>query len=55
VVAFRGVRVVADYLPASLSATEDDYRRLLDFEHNLGSRSDFAAVARYTQLIARRT
>ena len=55
VVAFRGVRVVADYLPASLSGTEDDYRRLLDFEHTLGARSDFAAVARYTQIIARRT
>ncbi len=55
VLATRGVRVVADYLPASLSHTEDDYRRLLDFEHTLGARTDFAAVARYTQLIARRT
>lgn len=55
VLATRGVRVVADYLPATLSNTEDDYRRLLDFEHTLGARTDFAAVARYTQLIARRT
>lgn len=55
VLAARGVRVVADYLPASLSATQDDYRRLLDFEYTLGARTDFAAVARYTQLIARRT
>lgn len=55
VLASRGVRVVADYLPASLSNTEDDYRRLLDFEHTLGARSDFAAVARYAQLFARRT
>lgn len=54
VLATRGVRVVADYLPASLSNTEDDYRRLLDFELTLGARTDFAAVARYTQLVARR-
>jgi len=55
VLAARGVRVVADYLPASLSNNADDYRRLLDFEHTLGARSDFAAVARYAQIIARRT
>jgi S-adenosylmethionine-dependent methyltransferase len=55
VLATRGVRVVADYLPATLSQTEDDYRRLLDFEHTLGARTDFAAVARYAQLLARRT
>ena len=55
VLAARGVRVVADYLPASLSNTQDDYRRLLDFEHTVGARTDFATVARYTQLIARRT
>ncbi len=54
VLAVRGVRVVADYLPASLSQTEDDYQRLLDFEHTLGARTDFSAVARYAQLIARR-
>jgi 2-polyprenyl-3-methyl-5-hydroxy-6-metoxy-1,4-benzoquinol methylase len=55
VLAVRGVRVVADYLPGSLSEKEDDYRRLLDFEHTLGARTDFAAVARYAQLVARRT
>jgi 2-polyprenyl-3-methyl-5-hydroxy-6-metoxy-1,4-benzoquinol methylase len=54
VLAVRGVRVVADYLPATLSQTAEDYERLLDFEYALGARSDFAAVARYTQLIARR-
>jgi SAM-dependent methyltransferase len=55
VVAVRGVRVVADYLPASLSDTTDAYARLLAFERTLGARPEFAAVARYTQIIARRT
>ncbi|MCA1633772.1 MAG: methyltransferase domain-containing protein [Acidobacteria bacterium] len=54
VLASRGVRVVADYLPAALSHAEEDYARLLDFEHTLGARDDFAAVARYVQVIARR-
>lgn len=53
VIAVRGVRVVADYLPASFSDTEAAYARLLSFEHDLGARPDFAAVARYTQIIAR--
>lgn len=53
VIAARGVRVVADYLPASLSGTPDAYARLLSFELTLGARPDFAAVARYTQIIAR--
>lgn len=54
VIAARGVRVVADYLPASLSDTAETYARLLSFERTLGARPEFAAVARYTQLIARR-
>jgi len=53
VVGERGVRVVADYLPASLSDTPETYARLLSFERTLGARPDFAAVARYTQIIAR--
>jgi SAM-dependent methyltransferase len=53
VLAARGVRVVADYLPAALSGTPDAYARLLSFERTLGARPDFAAVARYTQIIAR--
>jgi 2-polyprenyl-3-methyl-5-hydroxy-6-metoxy-1,4-benzoquinol methylase len=53
VLAVRGVRVVADYLPASLSDTPDAYARLLSFERTLGARPDFAAVARYAQVIAR--
>jgi SAM-dependent methyltransferase len=53
VVAERGVRVVADYLPASLSDTPEAYARLVSFERTLGARPEFAAVARYTQIIAR--
>ena len=52
-VAVRGVRVVADYLPPALSEGEESYARLLAFELLLGARADFAAVARYVQLIAR--
>jgi hypothetical protein len=54
VVAARGVRVVADYLPASFSGTDETYARLLAFERLLAARPEFAAVARYTQIIARR-
>jgi 2-polyprenyl-3-methyl-5-hydroxy-6-metoxy-1,4-benzoquinol methylase len=54
VLAVRGVRVVADYLPATLSKSPEDYARLLDFEYALGARSEFAAIARYAQIIARR-
>ncbi|HEY9282307.1 MAG TPA: class I SAM-dependent methyltransferase [Pyrinomonadaceae bacterium] len=52
-VAVRGVRVVADYLPPSLSEAGELYARLLAFELRLGARPDFASVARYVQLIAR--
>ncbi|HVF57391.1 MAG TPA: class I SAM-dependent methyltransferase [Pyrinomonadaceae bacterium] len=54
VIAERGVRVVADYLPPALSETAAAYERLLQFEYELGARTDFAQVARYAQLIARR-
>ncbi|HEY0080443.1 MAG TPA: methyltransferase domain-containing protein [Pyrinomonadaceae bacterium] len=54
VVAERGVRVVADYLPPSLNATDEAYARLCSLEQKLGARADFAAVARYLQIIARR-
>jgi ubiquinone/menaquinone biosynthesis C-methylase UbiE len=53
VVAERGVRIVADYLPAHLSDTPETYARLLSFELALGARPEFASVARYTQIIAR--
>lgn len=51
----RGVRVIADYLPPELSTGEESYARLLSLETELGARNDFAAIARYTQVIARRS
>lgn len=53
VVSARGVRVVADYLPPALASGDAAYARLLEFEHEAGARPEFAAVARYAQLIAR--
>lgn len=53
-VAERGVRVLTDYLPATLTENAQAYQRLFDFELELGTRANFAAVARYAQLIARR-
>lgn len=51
--AARGVRVISDYLPPALSESEELYARLLAFELRLGALAEFAAVARYVQLIAR--
>jgi len=47
----RGVRVIADYLPPAVSRSAE-YERILGLERKLGSRSEFVAVARYTQCIA---
>jgi S-adenosylmethionine-dependent methyltransferase len=52
-VAERGIRVIADYLPASTSRVSE-YRRILELERKLGSRPEFAQVARYSQYIALR-
>lgn len=49
----RGVRVLSDYLPPRLSRN-DEYERIFGLERKLGKRPDFAAIARYTQCIARR-
>lgn len=49
----RGVRVVSDYLPPKLSAS-DDYARIVDLERKLGKQPEFAAIARYTQCLAHR-
>jgi S-adenosylmethionine-dependent methyltransferase len=49
----RGVRVLSDYLPASVSR-DDEYERIFELERILGKRSEFAPVARYTHSIARR-
>jgi S-adenosylmethionine-dependent methyltransferase len=50
-VAERGVRVLADYLPPRVSRSQD-YERIFDLERKLGSRPQYAAVARYTQCFA---
>jgi S-adenosylmethionine-dependent methyltransferase len=53
VIAERGVRVVSDYLPLKVSRN-DEYERIFDLERKLGSRPEFAAVARYVHCIAHR-
>jgi S-adenosylmethionine-dependent methyltransferase len=52
IIAQRGVRTVADYLPRQISRSAE-YERILALEHKLGQRREFAAVARYTQCLAR--
>jgi S-adenosylmethionine-dependent methyltransferase len=54
VIAERGVRVLADYLPPRVSRSAD-YERIFELERKLGSRPEYAAVARYTQCFARLT
>jgi S-adenosylmethionine-dependent methyltransferase len=49
----RGVRVLADYLPPQISRTAE-YERILALECKVGKRRDFAAIARYSQCLARR-
>jgi len=51
-IAERGVRVLADYLPPRVSRSAD-YERIFELERKLGSRPEFAAVARYIHLLAR--
>ena len=53
VTAERGVRVLSDYLPPTVSRN-DEYQRILQLERKLGGRAEFAAVARYTHWIAHR-
>ena len=50
----RGVRVIADYLPARISR-DAEYDRILELERKLGRRPEFAAIARYTYYFARRS
>jgi hypothetical protein len=52
VAAERGVRVISDYLPPQISRCEE-YEGILELERKLGSLPEFAAVARYIQIIAR--
>src|SRR5216684_790294 len=53
VTAKRGLRVVSDYLPPRISLSAE-YDRIFELELRLGRRPEFAAVARYTQCLARR-
>ncbi len=49
----RGVRIVSDYLPLSVSRN-DQYQRILELERKLGKQPEFAAIARYTHCLAHR-
>jgi S-adenosylmethionine-dependent methyltransferase len=53
VTAQRGVRVISDYLPQKISRNAE-YDRILKLERRLGERSEFSALARYTQCLAHR-
>jgi S-adenosylmethionine-dependent methyltransferase len=48
----RGVRVLADYLPPRISRSAD-YEQIFELERELGSRAEFAAIARYSHTLAR--
>jgi hypothetical protein len=48
-----GIRVFSDYLPEQFVSAGPNYSALLALERKLGAQPDFAAIARYTQLIAR--
>lgn len=47
----RGVRVIADYLPAQISRSEE-YGRIFALERKLGKRREFFGVARYMHCLA---
>jgi S-adenosylmethionine-dependent methyltransferase len=51
IIARRGVRVIADYLPVQISRSAE-YDRILALERELGKRSEFFGVARYMQCLA---
>ena len=51
-IAEPGVRVLADYLPSRISRS-GEYERILELERKLGSRPEYASVARYIQCLAR--
>jgi SAM-dependent methyltransferase len=51
VIAERGVRVLADYLPSRVSRSAE-YEAILQLERKLGKRPEYAGVARYVQCIA---
>jgi S-adenosylmethionine-dependent methyltransferase len=47
----KGVRVIADYLPAQISRSAE-YERIFALERKLGKRRDFFGVARYMHCLA---
>jgi S-adenosylmethionine-dependent methyltransferase len=49
----RGVRVISDYLPQNISRIAE-YERIFELERTLGVRPEFAAIARYTHVLAHR-
>ena len=51
VVAERGVRVISDYLPATISRS-DNYEQIFELERKLGKRPGIAEIARYTHCLA---
>jgi len=53
VIAERGLRVFADYLPGRFFEQDGAYARVLALERRLGARPEFAAIARYTQVLVR--
>jgi S-adenosylmethionine-dependent methyltransferase len=50
----RGVRVLSDYLPSFISR-DNEYQRILALERKIGTRPEFAAIARYTQCLCHPT
>jgi hypothetical protein len=54
IVAERGVRVFFDYV-ALQSPADATYSEIFQLESKLGARPEFFAIARYIQLIARRS
>lgn len=53
ITAERGVRIIADYLPPQVSRSAE-YERIVKLERKLGSRPEFAGIARYLHYLARR-
>ena len=51
ITARRGVRIIADYLPAKISRSAE-YERIFSLERHLGQRQEFSGVARYTHCLA---
>lgn len=55
VAAQYGVRVFSDYRDGEDPTAEASYQQLLDIERILGAQPEFAAIARYSQWMARRS